>query len=253
MSTHCTAISSKIGELFSCSPFGEYVRIRTPFMYPDGDVIDLFLQQDKATLSDLGETVRWLRMQSLSERRSPKQRQLIEDVCLTHGVEFFRGVLMVRVRQPEDLAAAITRLGLAAVRVADLWFTFRTRAIESVTDEVADFLIERNVPYERSEKIPGRSGRVWRPDFHTRLPQRSALVHLLSTGSRAAAKGITEHVLAAWYDLSYLQVGPEALRFVSLFDDTMDVWVEEDFRLLSDLSEVAYWSRPDEFLDKLAV
>ena len=34
-------------------------------------------------------------------------------------------------------------------------------------------------------------------------------------------------------------VGPEALTFVSLFDDTVDVWADEDFRLLDPLSRGA--------------
>ena len=89
MGTHCEAIAEQIGGLFSCTPVREYVRIRTPFLYPDGDVIDLFLKesQGNVTLTDLGETLRWLRGQSISQRRSAKQQQLIEDVCLTHGIE----------------------------------------------------------------------------------------------------------------------------------------------------------------------
>ncbi len=35
----------------------------------------------------------------------------------------------------------ITRVAQAAVRVSDLWFTFKTRTVESITDEVADFLV----------------------------------------------------------------------------------------------------------------
>jgi hypothetical protein len=59
-------------------------------------------------------------------------------------------------------------------------------------------------------------------------------------------------VLAAWYNLSHLQMRPEAVRFVSLFDDTLDVWSPEDFRLVEELSEVSRWSRPDELAEKLA-
>ncbi|MBM3518172.1 MAG: hypothetical protein FJX56_09975 [Alphaproteobacteria bacterium] len=110
-----------------------------------------------------------------------------------------------------------------------------------MTDEVEDFLRERSVSFDRSPSLQGRSGRMWRPDFQTRQPGRSALVWVLATGSRAAAKGIVEHVLAGWYDLSQFRVGPEALSFVSLFDDTMDVWSEADFKLLGDLSEAARW------------
>ena len=146
---------------------------------------------------------------------------------------------------------AVTRLSQAALRCADLWFTFRTRALESVTDEVAEYLGEMRLPHERNVTLPGRSGKSWPINFYTRTPQRSSLVHVLSTGSRGATRRITDHVVAAWHDLSQLKVGPEALHFVSLFDDTSDVWSAEDFRQLEDLSDIARWSQPDEFAQLL--
>jgi len=250
----CQRIANEMGELFECAESDGYVRIRTPYLYPDGDVIDLFLREkpEGATLTDLGETLRWLRMQSLAQRRTKKQERLVQDVCVTLGVELFKGMLMVRPRPDSLLSDAVTRLSQAAIRVADLWFTFRTRAGEAVTDDVEDFLQERRIPFERGQTFVGRSGKRWRADFHTRAPQRSSLVCVLATGTRGASRGITEHVLSTWYDLSHLTVGPEALRFVSLFDDTVDVWSAEDFRLLEGLSVIARWSRPDEFLDLLA-
>ena len=69
----------------------------------------------------------------------------------------------------------------------------------------------------------------------------------MGTGNRAAAHAVAERVLAAWHDLNHLAAGPEALTFVSLFDDTADVWADEDFRLVEPLSTVSRWSRPDEF------
>lgn len=231
-----------------------YTRIRTPFLYPDGDVIDLFLQDRNGaiTITDLGETLRWLRAQSLSVRRSPRQAKLIEDVCLTHGLELFRGMLLARVRPGDDLSAVIVRVAQGALRTADVWFTMRTRSVETLSDEVELYLTEKQIPFERPQPLVGRSRSLWRPDFHTRLPERSSLVYVLSTGSRAAAKGVRERVLSAWYDLSSLRVGPEALQFVSLFDDTMDVWSDEDFALLKDLSTIARWSQPDDFARVLA-
>jgi hypothetical protein len=251
----CERIGATLGELFACESSARYTRIRTPFLYPDGDVIDVFLTNRAGVpaVTDYGETLRWLRMQSLAPRRSPKQQRLIEDVCLNHGLELYKGMLTARV--PEStagLASTVMRVAQGALRVADLWFTMRTRTVESVTDEVEVFLGERNIPFDRAESLVGRSGRTWRVDFHTRTPRRSSLVYVLGTGSRAAARGIAEHVLAGWYDLSNLRLGPEGLQFVSLFDDTMDVWSPEDFRLVEDLSIIARWSRPDEVADVLS-
>ncbi len=59
-------------------------------------------------------------------------------------------------------------------------------------------------------------------------------------------------MLAAWYDLNVLAIGPEGLQFVSLFDDTMDVWSDQDFNLLKDISTLTRWSQPEGFIEALA-
>lgn len=247
----CQDLNQSLGALFDCSEQGDTVRIRTPFLYPDGDVIDLYCHAQGSILNvtDLGETTRWLRMQTSGQKRSTKQTALIEDTCMNHGVEFYRGMLQARATSGDDLAATLMRVAQAALRVADIWLTFRTRAVESVTDEVAEYLAAKELPYERRERLVGRSGNVWTVDFHVCGAKASSLVCVLGTGSRSA---VVEHAVAMWYDISHLVVGPEALRCISLFDDTADVWNPEDFRLVENLSSVARWSKPEEFLDLLA-
>jgi hypothetical protein len=176
---------------------------------------------------------------------------MIQDICLTHNVEFFKGMLEVRC-QAGNFADAVTRLSQAAFRVADIWLTYRTRVYESVTDEVETFLEEKRIPFERGETLVGRSGRSYHVDFHIRTAKRSSLVSVLSTGSKSAARSIVDHVVTTWFDLNQLKVGAESLAFVSLFDDTMDVWREEDFRLVGEVSETARWSQPDGFLNLIA-
>ena len=245
----CQDLQQGLGALFTCSEQGDYQRIRTPYLYPDGDNIDVFckVEDSVVTISDLAETTGWLRMQSPSSRRSPRQSRLIGDVCLTHGVEIYRGMVQARCRTGDELAQVVTRVAQAALRVSDLWFTFRTQAIQPTSDDVADFLADREFGFDRAERLAGRSGRGWTIDFHVRTGRRSYLVQVLSSGNRAAARRVTEHVLAGWYDLNHLVAGPEALTFVSLFDDTADVWSDEDYRLVEPLSSVSHWSRPDEF------
>lgn len=116
------ALREEMGALFRFSEHGEYQRICTPFLYPDGDYINLFCKRDGGTVivSDLAETTGWLWLQSWAERRSPEQTRLIEEVCETHGVEFERGMLQARQRPGESLAAVVTQVAQAALRVSDL-------------------------------------------------------------------------------------------------------------------------------------
>jgi hypothetical protein len=246
-------VQAGLGSLFSVADHRDLIRIRTPFWYPDGGVVDVFIKEHdgKFSLTDLGEALGWLRTQSLSSRRSPKQQKLVQDICLTQGVELFKGQLMLRCDNRTQLARYVVRLGQAVVRVADLWFTTRTRSIESMTDEVADLLQERLVAFERAIKLTGRSGRDWTVDFQTRTPVRSALVFVLVTGSRSTARRITEHVVAGWHDLNLLKTGQQPMHFISLFDDTNDVWTDEDFRLVESVSDICRWSMPDEFSRQL--
>src|SRR5208337_3115731 len=148
----CSRLQRETGALFDCFQQGDYVRIRTPFLYPDGDVIDLYYEEydGMGTISDLGETVRWLGSQSASPRRSTGQKRIVEDVCLTTGVEFFRGMIQARVGKESDgLAGTLLRVAQAAVRVADIWFTFRARSIQSVNDDMATLLGDASIPFEQ--------------------------------------------------------------------------------------------------------
>ena len=245
----CRKLQRETDLLFTYSEQGDYLRVRTPFLYPDGDNIDLFCRAegDVVTVSDLAETTGWLRMQSVASRRSPKQNRLIEDTCVTHGTEFYRGMLQATCQSGDQLPQVINRVAQAALRVSHLWFTFRTQTVQFITDEVADFLTEREFGFDRRPKLTGRSGRAWTVDFQVRTTMRSSLIQVLSTMNRAAAHRVSEQVLAAWYDLHHLAGGPNALTFVSLFDDTFDVWTDENVRLIESVSTVSYWSRPEEF------
>ena len=257
----CEYLQTGVGPLFMCSEQGEYLRVRTPYLYPDGDYIDIFCKVDGGVMmvSDLAETTAWLRMQSATLRRSSRQRLLIEDVCVTHGIEFHRGMLQARCRSGDELAQVVTRVAQAALRVSDLWFTFRTRTVQSTrkrttqstADEVADFLTERKFQFERAIRLAGRSGRDWDVDFSVRTEKRDSLVQVLRAENRTVAQEISARALAAWHDLSHYAVEREAMTFVSLFDDRCDVWAAEDVRLVRPSSKVTFWSRPDEFAEVL--
>ena len=243
----CVFLGKSLSPLFECSPAPiEGVRVRTPMMYPDGGIVDVFvLERGEAyTITDFGDALGWLQMQSVSRGLTKRQNALVGDVCRTLRVELFKGQLILREIKPEELGDAVIRLAQAVVRVSDVRFTMQPKRIKTTADEVEGWLQGKRIQFERRVKLQGVSNRDWTVDFQTET-KRIAMIFLLDTSSRSAVKRITENVLAGCVDLGYLKDRNPELTFVSLFNDTHDIWTDQDFRLVERHSEIARWSRPD--------
>lgn len=243
----CEDIKREFGGLFECEPVNRHIRIRTPFLYPDGDLVDLFYREEgeQKIITDLGETMRWLRSQTLSPKRTNKQKALIQDICMTLGVEFFQGELLVRVSPGQSLSEQLSHLSQAIMRASDLWLTYRTRTPYTFVDEIEEFLEEKNIRYSKNDKLIGRSQRPYSIDFRTFHPKKSSCMNVLSTGSKSVAKNKVDSSFTAWNDLSYLRTSDD-MQFVSLIDDSFDVWTPEDLNLLGRISTLAHSSDMNE-------
>lgn len=122
-----SSIRRSFYQLWECTTAPEgNIRVRTPYIYPDGEVLDLFIlaRGDSYKLTDFGETVAWLRMRSGIAKLSQKRVGQIHDICQTHGVAFNCGQLEVSGLADNDLPKAVVQLAGAAARVSDLWFAF---------------------------------------------------------------------------------------------------------------------------------
>lgn len=244
------SIARELPPLFECAPAPEEgVRVRTPMLYPDGSIVDVFvLERDNGyTVTDLGEALGWLRMQSTNVQRSQRQQLLVQDTCQSLGLELFRGQLVMRSVANDQLAEAVLLVAQSVVKVSDIWFTVRSRALQTTSEEVDEWLQEKRIDFEKGVREVGRSGQTWTIDYRISTEERHTLVFVLTTGARGAVRRLTEHVLASCVDLNHLKKGQPNLAFVSLFDDTEDVWQQEDFNLVNEFSDIARWSQPDEF------
>ena len=134
-----TSLQEAVPPLFVCSPAPqEGVRVRTPMLYPDGGVVDVFVleRNGRYIVTDFGDTLGWLGLQSVSQKRTQEQDALLKDVCLTLRIENQRDQLMLRDVSRGALGDSVLRVAQAAVRVSDLWFTMRSQAIQTTADEV---------------------------------------------------------------------------------------------------------------------
>ena len=131
-----------------------------PSLYPNGDNIDQFCRCNGDTAN---RSPTW-RKPFPGCGCSPSQRgvlpirtAVIADVCITHGVEFQRGLLQARWRPDEDLASVFNwvRAGWRCL-VAYLWFTLQLsrRRIRRITvaNEVEEYLAESRLEYDMRQK-----------------------------------------------------------------------------------------------------
>ena len=130
------SIQQNLPKLFGYAQLSDKdVRIRTPLLYPDGGLIDVFVyeQDGRLTVTDYGEAIGWLGLQSVSNTQSSKRKNLISDICMTLGTEFENGQLLLTCKHITELGEAVHRLAQAIVRVSDICFTFPQPAIEPRT------------------------------------------------------------------------------------------------------------------------
>ena len=113
-----------LGRQFSIEEQNGRSRIRTPFMYPDGEIIDIFClpSENGTTVTDLAETINWLSALSLQPNSSEQQNEIIRDICVTHNTNFENERISAVCRSDELLAETIIKVAHACVRVSDLWF-----------------------------------------------------------------------------------------------------------------------------------
>lgn len=254
MASQCEQIKSQLGNLFQCEQVGEYTRVQTPLLLPDGDVIDIFIRKTDSSflLTDLGETLRWLKGQTASSRRTNKQMKIVEDICKTLGVSFFRGMISINTNNSDELASKLMEVSQAALRVADISLLFRSRLNELFAEEVEEFLIEHKFAFDKDPTKLGRSGRNWKPNFHVKYNNINSYVFTLSSGTRSVANALINKAYTACSDLSHLRSSPtDTVKFLSIIDDNDDVWTDSDINLLSSASEVSYWRNSDEIIDQL--
>ncbi|WP_353932961.1 DUF1828 domain-containing protein [Okeanomitos corallinicola TIOX110] len=242
----CEKINQSIGGLFACSPVNEFIQISTPFILPDGSVIDLFLKEKEESyvLTDLGETFGWLYLQTAAYSLSRNQEIIIKDIVITHGVEQFNGMLITRLKKDDNLADAVLRLSQAIIRIADTNSKLKVPTFEPITEEVTEFLNKKNLTVERDKKFIGMSGTTRTVDFCVHRPHGITLINTLSTPLRRTASIRVDKVFTTWSEISYLK--DSKYNFISLVDDSINLWTKNNITLLNRVSDVIKWSNRDD-------
>ena len=119
----CATIGKKLPPRFECSPAPqEGVRVRTPLMYPDGGIVDVFVlkRSNGYIVTDFGDALGRLRMQSENAQPSLQQNLKIKEICHTLGIELHSSQLVLRSGVDDMLEETVLRVAQAVVRVSDV-------------------------------------------------------------------------------------------------------------------------------------
>ena len=137
----CATVSAGLSPSFRCAPAPRAgVLVQTPFLYPDGGVVEVAVipRAGRFAVTDHGEALGWLGMQSVDGSLMPEQRALVDDVCQTLGVELRQGRLLLWRDDTAELGEAIHRVGQAVARVSDVRLTLPQPAAATIKDGVSE-------------------------------------------------------------------------------------------------------------------
>lgn len=231
---------------FSCETEERGVSVVTPYLHPDSSLVEVFVQEQGALLrvSDLGETLRRLRLQGADPLASPKGKFIAEQTAARLQVKIDRGCIE-KVVGPSGAAEALLDVVAAAQALGGLIYTSRSMTPASFPQEVGAFLREREVSYSTREEVPGQSGRVYKVGFCFLNPETQAPVLLepLSPPQKSAMTPLINRTVRMWVDVS------SGERKVSLLNDVDFEWSAEDSAVLGRLSEIALWSQKERLLE----
>ena len=249
------ALQSGLGELYTTEARGELVQNTTPYLLPDNDCVTLYcrIEGDAIRVTDLGETCHcWLAMEMLAIPDPPNLDETIDQICADLGVEHEHGEIFVSFNPNKpignwtnSLAGVVARVTNAVIRVSDLWYAFRPKPSRTVNADVADFLQKRGLIFTRSETHKGCSGDEIAVTFSVDAGEVRSLMMVLDAGMPSLSEVMVESAAKQWMELKHLTESNSDIQFVTLFDDTSELWTEKHYQKLKPLSVIAKWSQPE--------
>jgi len=230
-----------LGQGFKCYTEDEYVVLETPYLYPDGDTIQLFIEllsENRVRMSDLGETLRSLAM--LNYKLSSRARKSQFNHILTStGVRSNKGALCV-VTTKEEAGVKMSDLLNGIRQVSSLVYTLRGYAAPTFREEVEGFIRAEGYDPQVDYEIYGDSGRLYRVHLYLDDRRRQAF-RTLSAHTRAWAENQLNATYVMWDDI---KLKHEDIQRITVIDDIDSVWTSEWLTLLRRVSEfVALWSK----------
>lgn len=235
-----------------CRTEGRFTVISTPYLYSDGDLIELFVEQygDKVRISDLGETARKLAVVNFNWNTS-RARALFSHIINSTGVGSSKGILYVILGKNDNIGGRIADLIQAVQQTDNLLFTVQGYAARGFRDDVEEYLRKEGFEPELNYEIEGESGITWRVHFHLNHGS-NVLLKALSATSKGGAK---HHATTTYTTFSDIKRKYSKVIRSIILDDGSPIWEADVISLIQaqlDI-ELGYWSKREDFTEQLRI
>ena len=231
---------------FHCVPGDKRLRIITPYLYPDNDLIEVFIEDlgsGRIKVTDLGEVFRHLHSQGLDVNSSPEKKFIADTIASRVNIEISGGKL-TKDATIDDVSEAMFDIITAMRGISDLIYTSRTYEPGTFFKEVKDFFVENQFKHESKVKIKGTSSKSYTVDFEI-LNGGKIYLHTLSARNILGIKPKVDATVRMWVDFD------SELKKVSLLNDVDFQWEEPDIYILNQVSRVKLWSKKAELIPYL--
>jgi hypothetical protein len=219
-----------------------WVEISTPFLNQFNDTIDIYAKQEngKVLLSDDGETLRNLELSGVKVSRSPKQKELLDQVLLNYGVKLINDELTAEA-SGKDFPQKKLNLLSAISEANDIYHLAKHTVAPVFREDVREFLDEQELIYTPHFISKGSTGLEFTFDFQLVYKQTEIVLKSFNSINKLNLP----HFLFTWNDIKNVrerQTGKKLVGLAVINDAERDVKNEYLDALQSKGAEYIPWS-----------
>lgn len=246
-------IKESVASLFKCSENSDFIALTTPFFYPDGDEIELYIQfrEDSLVLSDMGETLRYLDTYLFDVFGTKKRRNIVYEIIRSNNVRLSKGIIYAIIKNPQNFLDAAINICQAIIRISDLLYTAKGQSFAAFEEEVKSFLDDKKLNYQEDFRVE-TSVSSYNFEFAIETQKGIKLLKLVNASKKKTNPPI-DRIVRIWFDISteLNHEYPKENR-ITLIDDSSYNWVPSQYAIVEKLSLVNKWSQKEKLLERIS-
>lgn len=228
--------------LVTQSNASEWVEISTPFTGLFNDTVDIYAKQvgNKILLSDDGNTLRNLLLSGMEISRSPKRKEILEQVLMNYGVRISNNELVTDATE-KDFSQKKLNLISAISETSDMYYLARHTVASVFREDVKNHLEENEIIYTPHFISKGSTGLEFTFDFQIAYRKTEIIIKSFNSINKMNVP----HFLFTWDDIKKVrerQTEKEVIGLAIINDIDRSVSNEYIEALQSKGAEHILWS-----------